>query len=129
MIRAVIAHRPAFAASFGSRTGWPTTQQAHRLVGARHLENAECLAVPSAGAAIGVVNINVFLCQLFAEVGQGPGMVAQLDDDNIVFGVARPQIPEHLHGLGQIAGDKPTLELKLSQQSAGGRVPLDVVGS
>src|SRR5438034_2198633 len=89
MIRAVIAHRPAFAAAFGSRTGWPTAQQAHGLVGARHLEDAECFAVPPAGAAICVVNIDVFLCQLFAEVGQGPGVVAQLDDDDIVFSVAR----------------------------------------
>ena len=33
-------------------------------------------------------------------------MVTQLDDDDVVFGVARPQVPEHLHGLGQIAGDE-----------------------
>src|SRR5438874_13741195 len=102
MIRAVIAHRPAFAASFGSRTGRPTAQQAHRFVSARYLENAECLAVPSAGAAIGVVNINVFLCELFAEVGPCPVMVAQLDDDDSVSVVACPHVSVHLRGLGLV---------------------------
>src|SRR6266536_5536326 len=76
----LLAWQPSLQATVVRR--W-AAQHAQGLLDVGNLEDANDLAVAAAGAAVGIVDVDVFSGQLLAHAGQGAGLIAEFDHQDV----------------------------------------------